>query len=41
MSKSVVDYSKDKGGMFSTSEYKKIMKEATSNENWNISNSKL
>jgi epsin len=27
--------------MFSTQEYKKILKEATSNENWNISNSKL
>jgi epsin len=27
--------------MFSTQEYKKILKESTSNENWNISNSKL
>jgi len=26
---------------FSTPEYKKILQEATSNENWNISNSKL
>ena len=32
---------KQKGGLFSTPEYKKILKEATSNENWNISNSKL
>jgi epsin len=27
--------------MFSAQEYKKIMKESTSNENWNVSNSKL
>ena len=27
--------------MFSTAEFKKILNEATSNENWNISNSKL
>jgi uncharacterized protein YpuA (DUF1002 family) len=28
-------------GLFATPEFKKILKEATSNENWNISNSKL
>lgn len=27
--------------MFTTQEYKKILKESTSNENWNVSNSKL
>ena len=32
---------KDKSGVFNTPEYKKILKEATSNENWNIANSKL
>jgi len=32
---------KEKSGVFQTAEYKKILKEATSNENWNIANSKL
>lgn len=27
--------------MFSAQEYKKVLKESTSNENWNVSNSKL
>ena len=29
------------GGIFKTSEFKAILAEATSNENWNIANSKL
>ena len=33
-------FSKEKG-IFQTQEYKTILKECTSNENWNISNSKL
>ena len=33
-------YRKQKG-IFSTPEFKKILNEATSNENWNIANSKL
>ena len=32
---------KEKSGVFQTAEYKKILREACSNENWNISNSKL
>ena len=32
---------KDKSGVFNVQEYKKILTEATSNENWNIANSKL
>ena len=32
---------KEKTGLFNTPEYKQILKEATSNENWNIANSKL
>lgn len=32
---------KDKTGLFNSPEYKKILTEATSNENWNIANSKL
>ena len=29
------------GSMFKTAEFKNILNEATSNENWNIANSKL
>jgi hypothetical protein len=32
---------KEKTGLFNTPEYKQILNEATSNENWNIANSKL
>ena len=32
---------KNRGGIFKQSEFKAILTEATSNENWNISNSKL
>ena len=34
-------YCRKQKGFFATAEYKKILQEATSNENWNIANSKL
>lgn len=37
----VKDKANTKTSMFSSAEYKKILQECTSNENWNIANSKL